>query len=187
MSSRSIWHALCLSSPGLCPGIASRNVSWHPLKQWQGICQQLNSKGLLWASAWLYILAFTHWLARMQQVTKPKYFILSQTQERWQGKRDLQHGSRHTVWWSFMPLSQTVLLSITDGPRQKRVNLHPFWVYKGIWQMSSKEPSWCDLRCYLSPAVCPVPLPEVTAPTAGKAEETCACTLNALAQAGVLA
>ena len=55
--------------------------------------------------------------------------------------------------------------------RQHRMNLHPFWVHKGIWQMSSREPRWSDLGCYLSPAVCPVPLPEVTAPAAGTAEK----------------
>jgi len=31
---------------------------------------------------------------------------------------DVQHGSRHTLQCSFMPLSQAVLLSMTDGPRQ---------------------------------------------------------------------
>lgn len=61
--------------------------------QWE--CQLIYSKmvagnmltvkqqGLLGASAWLYIPAFSQWLARMQQFIKLRYFILSQEQERW--------------------------------------------------------------------------------------------------------
>lgn len=43
----------------------------------------VKQQGLLGASAWLYIPAFSLWLARMQQFIKLRYFILSQEQERW--------------------------------------------------------------------------------------------------------